>query len=168
MSYTTMRRCWDALREATLDNIDATLRDLGADLGMTGSPSGALLHGVGEPHFLLAVANDYSAEMGLWMIPESSIDDRLRDALATINGCTFAGSADLAEEEWDAAVLVMAALAYEWGDPAELITWTTTDESSVTPDEIRSYWNRWGRAAVSKWSELDRPVSTLRTFHRAM
>jgi hypothetical protein len=168
MSYDTMKRCWEAISDASLENIAATLRDLGADLGLAGTPTSALLQGTAAPHVLLAVANDYNADVGLWMIPETAIDQRLRDALLTIGGRTFAGGADLREEQWDAAVLVMAALATECADAAELAAWAEADGATVSADEIASYWNRWGATSVSEWSQLERPVTELHSFRRAM
>jgi hypothetical protein len=123
------------------------LRAHAAALELEGSPGPGLLRGEGEPHVLIVVFIDAAAIASAVLVPAELVDDRLRAALEAIDGRTFAGGRDLRAAQWDAAVLVMAALAAE---------------------DVAAYWNRWSGHDVRAWSDLDRRTTRVFALRRAM
>jgi len=167
MGYSEMKRCWDDVRRRTVDDVRTALLEHRATLELEGEP-GAVLTGAGEDHVLVVVGVDADGIIALSMVPTARVGATLRDALESIDGRVFAGSADLTPEQWDAAVLVMSALAFEMNDADELADWAADDGSSLDADQIRAVWNCWSDTAVNHWSQLERPVSRVYSLRRAM
>ena len=101
------------------------------------------------------------------MIPRSRLDDRLLAALRMIDGKTFAGGADLGRGQWDAAVLVLSALANELATVEAMVSWAVDDGSSLAAADIAANWGRWVGTTVERWADLERPVSHVFRFRRA-
>lgn len=161
-----MKSFWESI-PSSIEEMRTLLGAHADSLGLEGSP-GPLLEGEGEPHALLVIAIDSDAILSLAMVPARLVDERLSSALATIDNRTFAGAADLTSEQWDAAVLVLSALALEMSDADELAQWAQDEGSSLSSDDIASYWNRWANTSVSSWTELARSTSAIYSFRRAM
>ena len=96
------------------------------------------------------------------------LDAPLRAALATIDGRTFAGASDLTRAQWDAAALVMSALALEMSSADRFADWVIGEGCTHSPELLAGYWNRWGSTGVARWSQLEAPVSAVRGLRRAM
>jgi len=146
----------------------AVLRAHAAALELEGSPGPGLLRGEGEPHALIVAFIDAAAIASAVLVPARLLDDRLRAALETIDGRTFAGGSDLRTAQWDAAVLVMAALALETRDAAELARWARAEGSTLAAEDVAAYWNRWSGLDVRAWSDLDRLTTSVFALRRAM
>ena len=167
MSYADLRELWDALG-GSVDEARAALLDHRGCLELIGEPGGELLTGTGDEHVLVVIALDAAGQAALAVVPAALVDAPLAQALAAIDGRTFAGAADLTRAQWDAAVLVMSALALELGSADELARWAADEGSSLTPAEVGAAWDRWRDTGVTSWAELARPISRVYAFRRAM
>ncbi len=167
MGYSEMKDCWEDVSRCSVDNVRTALLAHQAALGLDGAP-GALFAGAGEDHVLVVVAIDAAGVIALSLVPTARVDDPLRAALEAIDGRVFAGAADLERAQWDAAVLVMSALALEMADADELASWAADEGSSLAAEEVRAVWNRWTGTDVRSWSQLERPVSRVYSLRRAM
>ena len=163
--YDAMEELWEAIYSG--EEMPDVLRAHATALELEGSP-GPMLEGDGEPHVLIVVCIDAAAITSLELVPVRLLDDRLTAALATINGRTFAGGADLGTAQWDAAILVMSALALEMRDAAELARWAHDDGSQLPAEDIAHYWNRWSGCDVRAWSDLARPTTSVYRLRRSM
>ena len=163
-----MDACWEALAGASVDAARAALVEHAPSLGLAGTPSATLLSGTGADHALVIVANHASTSIELALVPTSLIDEPLRQALGVIDRKVFAGAGDLRPGQWDAAVLVMAALQLEMGNAGELARWAADEGSSLSPAQVEAAWGRWSSAWIVDWAGLDRAVSRVYALSRAM
>jgi hypothetical protein len=173
--YAAMLAFWDDIAHDVVE-MRPVLRTHARVLGLEGTP-GAILEppvpddahvGTDEPHLLITICSDALGIATLTMVPERLVDDRLRWALETIRGRTFAGGADLSREQWDAAVLVMSALPWEMRDVDALARWAHDDGSSLATEEIARYWNRWSGCHVMAWTDLAHTTTAVYAIRRAM
>ena len=168
MGYAEMSDCWDVIAGDSVGAVRDAMLEHHAAFELDGEPGEALFRDSGDAQVLIIVAIDAAGALALALVPATAIDEPLAQALRTIDGRTFAGAADLDDEQWDAAVLVMAALALEMRDADDLARWAADEGSSLTADDVRAVWNRWSGTSVDRWSQLDRAVSHIYSFRRAM
>ncbi len=169
MNHDDMLETLEAVQSAELADLSAILVEHAGRFELAGTPDSArLLHGGGEDHILLAVAFDAGSVISFKMIPVALVDDQLRAALDLINRRVFAGAGDLREEQWDAAVLVMAASAAEMPTAEQHYEWAADEGSKITLEEIEAVWKRWAGTGIASWSDLERRVTALYTYRRAM
>lgn len=62
------------------------------------------------PHIFLAWCEDHDAMAYFYALPEADLSEAIARALVMVEGHTFAGRADLAPEQWGAALRLMAAI----------------------------------------------------------
>lgn len=171
--YGAMRAFWDDIAH-DVDKMRAVLRTHARALKLEGTPGpvleppGDARVDAGEPHVLITLCSDALGIASLTMVPARLVDDRLRWALETIRGRTFAGGADLSKPQWDAAVLVLSALAWEMRGAQDLARWAHDDGSSLATEEIARYWNRWSGHMVLAWADLARSTTAVYSLRRAM
>lgn len=159
--------CWDAVQSASIAELPDVLRAHAAALGLEGTPEVVFAAPSGDQELVL-VFDDASGTTSLVMLPSEQVAPVLRDALRAIDGRVFAGPADLRAAQWDAAVLVLSALALELRDAAELAAWAAEGGSSVAAETIAGYWNRWSGLDVRSWSQLAPAITAFYAFRRAM
>ena len=168
MDLSEMRDVLEAIECASLAELPGVLVANAALLALEGSPHPErLLQGDGD-YILLAVAFDATTNIAFELIPVTLVDDRLRAALELITGRVFAGAADLREDQWDAAVLVMAAEAAEMPSATQHHAWAADEGSRITLAEIEQVWDRWNGTGVLAWSQLERRVTACYSYRRAM
>jgi hypothetical protein len=166
MGHAEMRDAWEAL-DTTVEQLPIALREHSTLFGLQGEPTEHLLAGPGEPHALLAIAMDGAGIVALSVIPLAKLDDRLATAFATIDGRTFAGAADLTTEQWDAAVLVMAALAHDFNNVEDFTSYAQDEGATVSADDLAAYWQKLAGTGTSTWADLERPITRSYRFRRA-
>ena len=122
---------------------------------------------------LLFWCSDQAVVCGLTWIPADRLDAQLREDLARLNGCAWAGAGDLSSEPgeaslWDAALRVMSALALEMSTVEDMARWGQDEGSSLTADDLAPYWKAWLGCEVTSWAQLSTLPAQVCAIRQAM
>ncbi len=172
MSYLDVNRLWEQLEELPFHcSMDALRKIVLAEAGLLYlPPADGFIPFTGEAtqDVLLFLCSDADGVMGMVRIPAERIDDRMRDDLQSMHLKVFAGSADLTEPMWDAAIRIMSALAMEMRGVEEMAHWARDEGSALTQEQLEPLWNLWQGCDVQRWDQLRSCPEAVCALRRAM
>ena len=171
MGFSDTRRVWERLRELPFECPADGLREViveEAEHLFLPSDGPVPFAGDATDDVLVFIGSDADGILGLVRVPADRLVAGLRDDLCLLHGRLFANSADLTEPMWDAAVRVMAALAMEMGDVAELARWAQDEGSALDVAALTPIWDLWHGCDVRQWEQLASRPRAICAFCRAM
>jgi hypothetical protein len=123
-------------------------------------------------HILLVWCEADEAMAYLYAIPEAELNEGLAQALVMLEGCSFAGPADLSPEQWGAALRLMAAIATPYArDPQDFFDHHVNVDGApldAVPDlpEVAALFDQFAACFVEGGAGLSRRFSRVITVLR--
>lgn len=138
-------------------------------------PGGFESEATGEPITLIVMADDSAADFVAYAVPDSQIEDWLREGLESIDDSCFEQhfTADLSDDQWLGALWFLSLTYAENEDDIEdffegPIEEMQASDMDVDLDALKARAGAWQIYALRNGAGLNRPISHCYTVNLAM